>query len=1176
MRLARLDLLAFGRFTGASIEFPQTDRDIHIVYGPNEAGKTTSLVAIENLLFGIPTTSSYNFLHSYDTMRIGAVLEKNNDRLEFQRRKGRKDTILGPSGNPLTGGEKLLVAFLGGTNSSFFNRMFSLSHVGLVEGGKALIEANDDVGQMLFAAGTGLADLRSRLKQFEEEADQLWAPRKSSKRRYYQAQDRLEKARSQQREHTLDVRTWKVARKTWQDAEASLRACKQAYERTSTTLKKIARIRSVYSAIRQRQELTQKIKEMGNVILLPEDAGEQLESAEQRDARVGGEIDALTSQLEEDQTALKAIKFDKAYVQRAEEISKLNEQRITVRNEREDLPKRRRELKLEVESLARLAREIGWNFEEPLELIEQIPTRSDVEVVRSLLSRHGEITVELRNVRKTLKESEASLQDKKVRLHEIGDATDVSDLASVLKAVREIGDVSGRMRSAQLQIANISDEVDRKIQSLSPALPKDTNIESLAVPNRDSVITHRDKMKSWSKRLDETKQRLTEARNKLDLDQKELDHRVQKEGVDKPEAVQIARDYRDSLWKLVKASYIEQSEISAEERKTYAESLENLPTSFEEAVEDADGTADRRLDKAQEVGELAVLARNIVRHKTEIRHLEEEKAQLQEQSEELNKKWEQEWTDVPVNVLTPDEMLAWLEIRDTIINLFERERETQRQLESCKQEEQDGIELVHAALTKLGRVVDKNETIELRVIIERADEHRLAEERKAEKIIEMREEVRSAKSEVFKRKDDLESIDAEWLIWQKEWEEAVTALSLASDEKPHIVSAKIKIIDEMRDHDTKARDLRDARIATIERDIEDYEKNVAAITAELAPDLKNGEVDPAVISLDSRRDEALKLSETARDLQKKIGEVTNKISSLNQDRTIDWAEVLPLFEAIGTKNVEELRSAIKKSEKKRVVQDQLNTVMTTLDEQGGGLAIEVLEKECQDVDIDEVKTKEELTEAELGECNKHVEKAIVVETEARTEFEAIGGDDTAARAAADYEEALASMQLAAERYVRVRTSASLLHWVIDRYRKEKQAPLLKRAGELFQILTLNSFEKLEVQFDVHDSMHLVGVRPKGEIVPVLGLSSGVEDQLFLALRIAAVEDYLQRAESLPFVADDLFINFDPDRSAAGFEVLGQLAEQTQVLFYTHHQHLVDIAKDTLGPEVHVETLEYAI
>jgi hypothetical protein len=73
-------------------------------------------------------------------------------------------------------------------------------------------------------------------------------------------------------------------------------------------------------------------------------------------------------------------------------------------------------------------------------------------------------------------------------------------------------------------------------------------------------------------------------------------------------------------------------------------------------------------------------------------------------------------------------------------------------------------------------------------------------------------------------------------------------------------------------------------------------------------------------------------------------------------------------------------------------------------------------------------------------------------------------------------------------------------------------------------------------------------------------------------RLASVEDYLDRANALPFVADDLFINFDDACAAAGFEVLRQLSRKTQVLFFTHHRHLVEIAQATLGQSVSVVSL----
>ncbi|TAJ82082.1 hypothetical protein [Reyranella sp.] len=54
---------------------------------------------------------------------------------------------------------------------------------------------------------------------------------------------------------------------------------------------------------------------------------------------------------------------------------------------------------------------------------------------------------------------------------------------------------------------------------------------------------------------------------------------------------------------------------------------------------------------------------------------------------------------------------------------------------------------------------------------------------------------------------------------------------------------------------------------------------------------------------------------------------------------------------------------------------------------------------------------------------------------------------------------------------------------------------------------------------------------------------GTADQLFTALRIAALEEYLTASPPLPFIVDDLFANFDDER-AAGFEVPDDLARLT--------------------------------
>lgn len=70
---------------------------------------------------------------------------------------------------------------------------------------------------------------------------------------------------------------------------------------------------------------------------------------------------------------------------------------------------------------------------------------------------------------------------------------------------------------------------------------------------------------------------------------------------------------------------------------------------------------------------------------------------------------------------------------------------------------------------------------------------------------------------------------------------------------------------------------------------------------------------------------------------------------------------------------------------------------------------------------------------------------------------------------------------------------------------------------------------------------------------------------YSSLRIAAIEHYVAGRESLPFIADDLLVDFDDQRAAEALAILGELSEQTQVLFFTHHAHLVELAQKILGP-----------
>ena len=139
MRISRLNLLKYGLFDGVALELPKNDADIHIVYGDNEAGKSTALDAMENLLFGFDHSTPYDYQFKSGDLRVGAVLEDGDISFGYLRRKGRGDTIVTDDGQPIPNGEKELASLLQGVDKAFFLRMFLLNHSRLRAGSADLL-----------------------------------------------------------------------------------------------------------------------------------------------------------------------------------------------------------------------------------------------------------------------------------------------------------------------------------------------------------------------------------------------------------------------------------------------------------------------------------------------------------------------------------------------------------------------------------------------------------------------------------------------------------------------------------------------------------------------------------------------------------------------------------------------------------------------------------------------------------------------------------------------------------------------------------------------------------------------------------------------------------------------------------------------------------------------------
>ncbi|MDP3674662.1 MAG: hypothetical protein Q8R44_06155 [Novosphingobium sp.] len=89
---------------------------------------------------------------------------------------------------------------------------------------------------------------------------------------------------------------------------------------------------------------------------------------------------------------------------------------------------------------------------------------------------------------------------------------------------------------------------------------------------------------------------------------------------------------------------------------------------------------------------------------------------------------------------------------------------------------------------------------------------------------------------------------------------------------------------------------------------------------------------------------------------------------------------------------------------------------------------------------------------------------------------------------------------------------------------------------------------------------VVGRRQSGAAVSVAAMSDGTRDQLFLAFRLASLENYAASTEPLPFIADDILVHFDDERGAATLDLLARFAETNQVLLFTHHKSVRNDAR----------------
>jgi uncharacterized protein YhaN len=406
--------------------------------------------------------------------------------------------------------------------------------------------------------------------------------------------------------------------------------------------------------------------------------------------------------------------------------------------------------------------------------------------------------------------------------------------------------------------------------------------------------------------------------------------------------------------------------------------------------------------------------------------------------------------------------------------------------------------------------------------------------------------------------------------WQQEWAKAIRPLGLDADAVPAQANAVMEDLNSLFDK-LKDADILQKRIHGIHRDADEFAIKVNGLVDGVAKDLKHLPAGEATLELNRRLTRARAVQSQRQTLKKQLTQEQNRMEKAVGRIAEIETRLKSMCEEAGCDTYEDLPEAERRSEKRRQIEAELQNLDERLHQLSAGDTIDDFIEQALTVDPDGIDGEIARLTEDTDILNKEKSELDQRIGSERTELGKMDGSARAAELAEEIQLLMGRLENDVEHYARLKIASKILNQAIERYREKSQGPILKHTTEFFNQITRGSFQGIRAEFDDTGQPVLVGVRAGGkDIVSVDGMSDGTADQLYLALRLAGLRDYLERNEPIPFIVDDILIKFDDDRAIAALQALERLSEQTQVIFFTHHRHLLELARKNVETSLFIE------
>jgi uncharacterized protein YhaN len=1154
MRIKRLDIKAFGHFTDKTLDLSSELPGLHVIFGPNEAGKSTALRALRGLLYGIDTRTPDNFLHDYSRLLIGGYIESSKGKkLVFWRRKRNVGDLLDSKMAPLDAG--VLADFLQGVGDTLFDTLFGIDHETLVSGGRDILEQRGDVGQALFSAGAGLASLHGIIEALDKEGSELFKAG-GSKPELNRAAKNFQDLKKEIRDLSLSSQTWKEQETLFESTSAALVKAEQDRNSCLSELERLKRLKRGMPDLSRRCALLDKIKSFELMDHLPPDFLERLCELRDKTEEITARLKGANSQKEAIEKKRSLCSVRQEILDQAETIESLH-QRLGARQQaQKDRPGLHEEI-------------IRCRTEAATLLNQVVPglVVSQVDEIRSLFGKRQEIlklgnkyaglVERLQQAEKQSAELENGLKKAKRELEVLPPHRDIKGLATAVAGARKVGDLDNLLRTLELDIKTLHLYAATEVNQLVPWQGRVEEILSLPLPSSETVNRFVDDLRDAHDVVAKARQSRHQLQEELVRVNADLTAMENAGTVPTEKELMQSRLRRDQGWRLVRRSWLEEVDITEELRSFGGE--KELPEIYEEAVISADELSDRLRSEAERVHKYASLLAQVEKLEEQLRRSQEAEEEACQRLDRLEISWQENWKGCNIQPFTPREMRGWLEkcqeIRRTLLD------------EKLKGEEKQPLadqigrlrEMLIAELKELGK--DKQiQGADLEPLLSYAELalEELKTSNEERQLLE--DEERRLRGELGTAINHLKTVEGVMSGWQVNWKGALEGFGMAEETSPEDAVGVLEKLRECLDHIDKAQGF-EQRLKAIDDYKLEFSGDVSALTKTVAPELNDLSPEQAVVKLQALLTDARGAFSVMEKLTEDLETIEEDIRQSNVELelvTERWNGLRKLARCDDDGQLEEIEEKFRGFIS---VKSELSHIEQTLTGMAEGIPIEELEKQRLQIDPNSLPGEiDALARRVRAELDPLIRDLSEKKGAARNELQRMDGSGKAAEKEEESQQTLAKVRRLAENYVRLRIAVQVLKREVDRYRQENQEPILKIASRYFSELTVGAFTGLRADIDDSGQPILVGVCTTERLKTVKEMSSGTRDQLYLALRLATLEWRLERHEPMPFIADDILVNFDDTRAKATLKALATLAEKNQVILFTHHAQIVETAQ----------------